>query len=221
MSKIICLDPGHGGKQPGATNGKRLEKDDVLELALAIRDKLAAAGVTVVMTRETDKDVGIDDRCKIANDAGAQYFLSIHRNAATATATGHEIWISSKATAEEKEYARTILNAVGGVSNQKDRGVKAGTPSYTDFGVNSGSLMPSALLELGFISNSADNADFDAHLNEYATAIAGALYEIVGVPVAIGTDNRVIELEKQNTALSEENEMLKSKIERIREILGK
>lgn len=214
----VCLDPGHGGTQPGASKGDRLEKTDVLLLAQAIRNKLVSAGVNVVMTRNDDTDVGIDDRCEIANDSGAAFFLSVHRNsAATASASGHEIWVHSKSTAEERLYAREILDAAVAVSGRKSRGVKLGAPAYADFGVNSGSNMPSALLELGFISNTGDNADFDSHFAAYAEAIARAIINIVGLP---SDTDRIRALEIQITGLTEENEKLKATLEKIRGLIN-
>ena len=91
MSKKVCLDCGHGGSDPGAVNDPREEKTDVLKIGLKVRDLLTAQGINVVLTRASDKKVEIDDRCKIANSAKCDYFLSIHRNAATPDAAGNEI----------------------------------------------------------------------------------------------------------------------------------
>ena len=112
MSKKIYIDPGHGGVQPGAVKGSRKEKDDVLRLALKIKELLTGQDCEVRLSRETDIDVDINDRCNDANSWGADYFLSIHRNSAGTTATGNEIWIYSKATDITEAKARNLLNAV-------------------------------------------------------------------------------------------------------------
>lgn len=184
MAKKVCLDFGHGGSDPGAVNGTRTEKADVLRLGLKVRDLLTAAGINVVCTRDKDAYVSINDRCKIANSAKCDYFLSIHRNAATPDAAGNEIWVHSQAVAHVMDKAQKILNAVCAVSG-KNRGVKKGAAgNYTDYGVNRDTDMPSALLELGFITSDADNKSFDANLGAYAEAIARGVCTALGVNYA-------------------------------------
>lgn len=181
MAKKVCLDFGHGGSDPGAANGKRTEKADVLRIGLKVRDLLTAQGVNVVLTRTADVDVSINDRCKIANAAKCDYFLSIHRNAASPDASGNEIWVHSKAVAHVADKAQKILNAVCAVAG-KNRGVKKGAAgNYTDYGVNRDTDMPSALLELGFITSAADNKSFDTNFDAYAKAIAKGICAALGV----------------------------------------
>lgn len=180
MAKKIYIDPGHGGRQSGAVNVKRKESDDVLRLSLKVFELLKNQDCEVRMSRTTDKDVDINDRCADANRWGADYFLSIHRNAADKSATGNEIWIYSKATDITKAKAQNILNAVCKVDGLRNRGVHKGAPSYTDFGVNRITKMHSALLELGFISNQSDNRVYDKYIDEYALALAKVLLSLVG-----------------------------------------
>ena len=181
MSKKVCLDCGHGGSDPGAVKGSRTEKEDVLRLGLKVRDLLTAAGINVVLTRTADESVSINDRCKIANAAKCDYFLSIHRNAATPDAVGNEIWVHSQAVAHVVDKAQKILNAVCAVAG-KNRGVKKGAAgNYTDYGVNRDTDMPSALLELGFITSDTDNKYFDTHFDAYAKAIAKGVCAALGV----------------------------------------
>ncbi len=80
---VVVLDPGHGGKFPhdGAHGRSGLvEKDVSLAVAQKTKELLEAAGATVVLTRESDDDVSLADRARVANDAGADLFLSIHCN---------------------------------------------------------------------------------------------------------------------------------------------
>lgn len=149
-------------------------------MALKVRDLLKNQDCEVRLSRTTDVDVDINDRCKDANNWGADYFLSIHRNAATASATGNEIWIYSKANSTTEAKARNILTAVCKADGLKDRGVKKGAPSYTDYGVNRYTNMHSALLELGFISNESDNKVYDAKFDDIALALAKVLLSLVG-----------------------------------------
>ena len=78
----VILDPGHGGHDPGATGptGVR-EKDVVLDVARRLRDKLAARGVEVLMTREDDTFIPLGGRTRLAADHEADLFLSLHANA--------------------------------------------------------------------------------------------------------------------------------------------
>lgn len=179
MAKF-CIDPGHGGSDPGAVNGTRKEKDDVLRLAKKIKPLLEGQGHTVLLTRENStKNITIAERCIMANKVGCDYFLSLHRNSTAGAASGIEIWVHSRATTKTVEQARGILTRCCAVDG-KSRGVKKGAACYTDYGVNTGTDMPSALLELLFISNVEDNALFDKHLDDYALAIAKGLVAAVG-----------------------------------------
>lgn len=180
MSERIYIDAGHGGVQPGACNGKRRESDDVLKLALKVQQLLKGQDCEVKMSRTTDVDIDINDRCADANKWGADYFLSIHRNSGSASATGNEIWVYSKATSVETAKAKAILDAVCKADGLKNRGVKKGAVSYSDYGVNKYTNMHSALIELGFISNASDNKIYDAKLDAVALALAKSLLSVVG-----------------------------------------
>lgn len=180
MSKKIYIDAGHGGVQPGACNGKRRESDDVLRMALKVQEYLKGQDCEVRMSRTTDIDVDIDARCADANKWGADYFLSIHRNSASASATGNEIWVYSKATSTTEAKAKVILDNVCKADGLKKRGVYKGAVSYSDYGVNKYTNMHSALIELGFISNSSDNKVYDEKLDAVALALAKSLLSVVG-----------------------------------------
>lgn len=183
MAIKICLDPGHGGNDPGALLGKRYEKDDVLRLALAVKPLLEAQGVGVVMTRTDDKTVpSISERCAMANSAGCAYYLSLHRDAAGPAAHGISLWVHSRANDPTVRKAQYILDELLAVTPTQNRGVQKGTPQdFENFGVNVYTTMASALLELGFITNADDNDRFDRYFDQYAEAIARGLCKIVGV----------------------------------------
>lgn len=171
--KVICIDPGHGGTDPGATNGTRLEKDDNLRMAKAVRDKLVAQGHTVVMTRQTDAIVSLDDRAAINRNTKADLFISIHRNSFTnSTACGVENWARYQ---NHVSTAATVLEELSKLPNQSNRGVKIGA-----YKVLNNSPCPAMLLELGFISNAKDNELFDKHFDDYATAIARGILTALG-----------------------------------------
>ena len=76
----IVLDAGHGGDQPGCVINGATEKDITMSIVLLLQEKLESEGAAVVLTRCTDRDVSLLDRAEIANNAGANYFISIHCN---------------------------------------------------------------------------------------------------------------------------------------------
>ena len=84
---LLVIDPGHGGKDPGASNGGYREKDLVLALAMALRDQLTReGGIRVALTRSDDKFLVLEERFEIARRLDADLFLSIH---ADSTAEGN------------------------------------------------------------------------------------------------------------------------------------
>lgn len=177
---IVCIDPGHGGEDVGATyNSKtRLEKNDNLTLALRVKDELEALGVKVIMTRETDTYVSLKDRCKTANRGRADLFVSLHRNSSS-DGTGIEVWIKDVPSAQEEQLANDILSALSESSELPARGVKKGYRDLTgnNYYINANTNMPSCLVEVGFISNETDNEDFDKNIDAYAQGIAQAVYD--------------------------------------------
>lgn len=183
MSKIICIDPGHGGVDVGAVRGGRYEKSDNLRMAKAVKSLLEVQGIKVVMTRDNDTNPALSTRCDIANNAKADYFLSIHRNSfGNQTATGAEIWVHHAAQQSTVDKAQRILDEVLSVCG-KNRGVKKG---YTgnpnaDYAINRESNMASALLELLFISSDYDNGLYDRYFDKLAEAVAKGLCAAVGV----------------------------------------
>ncbi|MFH0710869.1 MAG: N-acetylmuramoyl-L-alanine amidase [Pseudomonadota bacterium] len=79
--KVIVIDPGHGGKDSGATGNGHMEKDIVLQVSLQLYEELRSMGYTVHMTRSNDTFIELKDRTKFANDKSADLFLSVHANA--------------------------------------------------------------------------------------------------------------------------------------------
>lgn len=167
-TRKIIIDAGHGGAEPGAVFQGRQEKADTLRLSLAVGQILHDNGVEVAYTRVTDVYQTPFEKAEMANRWGADYFLSIHRNAmpVPGTASGTE----SLVYADEGEAALLARNI-----NQALRG-----EGWNDLGVieRPGLVvlrkteMPAVLVEAGFIDNEADNQFFDTHFAETAEAIA-------------------------------------------------
>ena len=80
MPYSIMLDAGHGGRDPGAVYNGRQEKDDTLDLVLAIGEILQNNGIDVEYTRTTDVYESPYQKAMEANEAGVDFFVSIHRN---------------------------------------------------------------------------------------------------------------------------------------------
>lgn len=161
-----------------ASSGKRYEKDDTLEMALKVKSYLEKQGINVIMTREEDEFVTLQDRCKKANWVMADLFVSIHRNSAEG-GDGVEVWISNGEDEESSKLASSILQKIDQVGMQTNRGVKTGTSenSEADYFVNKNTKMPSCLIELGFISNKKDNELWDKNVEQYAEGIAEGIMQ--------------------------------------------
>lgn len=105
----VALDAGHGGDDGGARGSKGLkEKDAALSIAKALATELTAKGFEVTLTRDGDTFIPLWERAKIANEAGADLFVSLHLNAAKAKAArGSEVYFLSldRSTGEEGEVA--------------------------------------------------------------------------------------------------------------------
>lgn len=178
MYKVV-IDAGHGGKDNGATYEGRKEKDDVLEMAFLITNILFNCGIDTIMTRSNDTFVGLRERAEIANDIGADLFLSVHRNSSPeGNVDGVEVWINSKRPKKSEELANNVLDALL-KSFDTSRGVNVGYRGdpNKDFAVNRLTNMPSALVEFGFINSDKDNKTFDENKEKIAQDVANAVLE--------------------------------------------
>lgn len=163
----VCIDAGHGGSDPGAVLGKRYEKDDTLKFAKRLGKVLAANGVNVSYTRTTDIYDTPGQKATKGNNSDADLFVSIHRNAATnKTATGTEVLVYSK-SGIKKEIAENICNEYKRLGFT-DRGVKE-NKSLT---VLNKTKMQALLVEVGFITNTADNDLFDKKFYSLVNVVA-------------------------------------------------
>ncbi|HSK10575.1 MAG TPA: N-acetylmuramoyl-L-alanine amidase [Vicinamibacterales bacterium] len=110
----IVIDPGHGGRDPGAQGRGATEAGIVLDIALRLEKLLKAAGLEVVLTRRTNEYVSLEERTAIANRAQGDLFLSIHANASRNTrAQGVETYVLNFASNPEAEAVAARENASG------------------------------------------------------------------------------------------------------------
>jgi N-acetylmuramoyl-L-alanine amidase len=162
MDMIVCVDPGHGGADPGAKGTRSFEKDVVLSVGNRLAKELQKHdGVKVAMTREIDRFVPLNDRSRMANEMKADCFISIHCNGSTNPhAFGWEIFTSPGQT--QGDVLATTIHAFWMHMFPNTR-VRA---DYSDgdvdkeanFSVLRRTSMPAVLVELGFISNPHDEA---------------------------------------------------------------
>ncbi len=143
---LVVIDPGHGGRDPGAIGRKGLkEKDVVLDIANRLSKKLKQKGIKVILTRSRDEFIPLDERTAIANRNRADLFLSIHANAAfTRRANGFETYYVSEAVDDHARAVAAIENSVlelerKGVRKKMDDTLHAilWDLAYTEFRVES------------------------------------------------------------------------------------
>ena len=110
--KTIVIDPGHGGKDPGASDNGVTEKNVNLAIGLELQNVLVARGYNVIMTRNTDVYLKLQERTDIANNANADLFVSIHVNALPSkkSMTGFEIYIMALPTDKDAMNLAKIEN---------------------------------------------------------------------------------------------------------------
>ena len=169
----ICLDPGHGGKDPGKQVGGHDEKTYTLLLANELRRQLLAAGFKVVLTREKDKFVDLSERPETANRRGADLFVSLHFNAtdigrnevagpqtycitpvgasstdAAGRGAGHSPCVANRVESKSLLLAYQVHRALVKHLGATDRSVRRAR-----FEVLRGAAMPAILIEGGYLTN--------------------------------------------------------------------
>lgn len=165
----IVIDPGHGGKDPGAygSTTNTQEKTIALKSALLLRDTLAAKGYDVTMTRDADWYPELKERSALANNMDADAFISIHYNSAVSTAAGIETF--AYFTSDNKRLAENIQSELIAASGAKNRGVKNGNKLI----VLNTTKVPAVLIELGFLSNPGEAKRLQD--NDYQNTLAQAI----------------------------------------------
>ena len=152
MTKIILLDPGHGGVNPGAVaHDGRMEKDGVLDIAYRVKQILVAeSSHTVYMTRSDDSTRTLTSRSDMANRLNADVFVSIHMNSCAAT-RHHPKGLEVYGWGAKSLLAVDVHDAMMRVLDPKpvDRGVRDGSRYSTVRRTR----CPSIVVECGFINN--------------------------------------------------------------------
>ena len=205
--KKVVIDAGHGGIDPGAkAPGITLEKNVNLDIAMHLKRLFSKAGVYVVMIRETDQDLGPDDfqggmarhkkkdleaRVNLANNSGADLFLSIHANSFPGQSWSGAQTFYDRGEAESNTWARAVQSELVNQLGPNNRKVKS-----ADFRVLSDTKMPAILVEVGFLSNPREArllAD-----QEYRVKVAESIYQ--------GTVNYLVQKYSERGAQGERDE---------------
>lgn len=180
--KTIIVDAGHGGTDSGAKSGKIFEKDIVLKITGYLTEELTKLGARVIKTRPDDKFVELKERSRIANDARADLFVSVHVNSNTiANSTSGSITFFHKAASQGQVLAVAIEDQLKQAGKLPSKGPMSDQKIYqSGFAVLRNSTMPGVLVETGFINNAKDRAALvtDAYQRQIAKAIALALIEL-------------------------------------------
>ena len=156
--KLVVIDPGHGGTDPGALGIRgSYEKKLNFDLSMLTKAKLEKAGAKVLMSRMTDIDVAgakatdreeLSARAQVGNRNNADVFISIHHNSSVnPEANGTTTYFYAK-TLFDGELARSLQDAMVSAGGLTDKGART-----ANFFVVKNTMMPAALLEVGFMSN--------------------------------------------------------------------
>jgi len=173
----ICIDPGHGGKDPGAVSNGLKEKDITLSIALETARLLRAAGQTVILTRETDRFIDLTQERAPAADIS----VSIHVNAGGGY--GLETWVSAfHHVKESRQLGQAIQDSILKRIQFRDRGIKSkanssGTDDYLYMLRKPKGV--AVLVECGFIDSTTDAAFLRSadKLKQIAQGIASGILQ--------------------------------------------
>ena len=176
MSDItIALDAGHGGSDPGAVYNGRSEKDDALRLTRAVGEILEMNGINVYYVRNNDEYETPFKKATDANNSGADYFISIHRNSSEKNNQYSGI---ESLVYKDSGIRHTLAKNIN--KELADAGFEdLGITERPNLVVLKRTQMPAVLVEVGFINNDTNNKIFDENFNEIARAIADGILETV------------------------------------------
>ena len=163
---VICIDPGHGGSDPGKPSGGFEEKNFNLTIAKAMKDYLESIRspyptFDVLMTRTTDVFVDLDARWEFANGKSPDIFVSIHCNATdNTTAHGARTFYPERDKTLSKSLAESMFRAL---TASLLPAPQTSSAAVGDYRVLNHTTMPATLVECGFMSNASDLAIIQAN----------------------------------------------------------
>ncbi|WP_202709198.1 N-acetylmuramoyl-L-alanine amidase family protein [Sporosalibacterium faouarense] len=154
----ICIDPGHGGKDTGASKFNLHEKDVNLDIAKKLKQALVDEGIQVQMTRDKDKSMSLSERGQMINSSEFDFVVSVHNNSALSEdARGSEIIYPSNSQ-KGKELSQYILDELGLTGLRKRKVYTRLNSSGEDYYYMIREINPlSIIVECAFISNPYNN----------------------------------------------------------------
>ncbi|HBB32181.1 MAG TPA: N-acetylmuramoyl-L-alanine amidase [Cyanobacteria bacterium UBA8803] len=172
---VVMIDPGHGGKDPGAIGRNGLqEKDVILPIAQQVGAILQQQGIQVILTRNSDYFVDLAPRVEMAKQANADLFVSIHANAIERRpdVNGLETYYYDSGLRLAQTIHSNILQSI----DIRDRGVRKAR-----FYVLRNNPMPAVLVEVGFVTGTQDQPRLATpqYQNQMAGAIARGILQYV------------------------------------------
>lgn len=183
--KVLLLDAGHGGKDPGTSGNGMQEKNLTLTIAQKIEQELQGSGIKVYMTRDSDVYPENSTRAQTANDI-ADLMVSIHINSGPETANGTESLYQvhandSSSRLTSKQLAEILQASMISGTGNTNRGVKL----RTDLLILNRTTVPSVIVEVIFITNTGDALKISnpAYQDQVAQAIADGIQEAVKYPL--------------------------------------
>jgi N-acetylmuramoyl-L-alanine amidase len=170
---VVVIDPGHGGRDPGAVGNGLYEKNVVFSISNLVIAELRRRGINAISTRSTDVEVDLQPRVDKAEGVRANAFVSIHANAISLSRpdiNGLETYYYSSSSGYR--LARNIHNSVLRSTGMSDRGIREAR-----FYVLRQTSMPAVLVETGFITGARDSANFksDAYRQKIAQGIVNGI----------------------------------------------
>ncbi|GAA3351087.1 N-acetylmuramoyl-L-alanine amidase [Lysinibacillus sp. FSL M8-0216] len=178
QNRVIILDPGHGGKDPGTVKGSVSEKSITLKVSTQVKQLLENAGAKVYMTRTGDTYPSLQDRVDFTQANYGEIFVSVHVNsAANSSAQGTETYYAISTGdmyQEDIDLATFVNNQIVNNLNMKNRGVK-----QEQYYVIRNMVIPSILVELGFLTNTEDHNKMtnDQYVNLFAESIYNGILQ--------------------------------------------
>lgn len=175
--KVLLLDAGHGGTDPGTSGNGLVEKTMNLRIMQKVANALDGSGIKVYLTRNSDVYPSNTSRAQTAN-AIADAMVSIHMNSGAATANGTEVLYQvhsndSASKLTSKTLAELIQNSIISATGNTNRGVKL----RQDLLILNGTTVPTVIVETVFLTNAGDALKIsqEAYQNQVAQAIADAI----------------------------------------------
>ncbi len=186
LLRIIAVDPGHGGRDPGAIGCHgAMEKNVTLAIGVDLARLIdRAPGVRAVLTRDSDQYVGLRQRRWIARKAHACLFVSIHANSGKPTWRGATVY--AQPARDPVEKASTRLAAM--ISHQLARIEPVDKQRRANFVVLRSTRIPSVLVETGYITNPAEERNLvrPAFQEKIAVAIFHGIMQFVHIQAKAG-----------------------------------